>query len=292
MFFLLLAISNSNQYYYAVIWLSVHVFHFGLMGPFLVRLFVHQHRPRANSRAFSSNLELVSSCHIFFKNLNVNSSVTVSFLFACDGRHENLRWDNSWSCRCLGMKHLSLEKEIFLPPRSGFSGLICKSTYYIFSAGCSTAQVYYFPSVRKGRFLSYLDKVYKRWSHYQVWSTNVPNHLSTCKSGNWFRNLKFGSFLSRPTRAFTCRVLNSSTTNQTGRATKKWVTSGDHHQIWNILQYRPWLINLPGLHAYFIYFFCAGYVLTLSLQRVINAKFLLQPHQKFYITQYWELGFL
>ena len=29
--------------------------------------------------------------------------------------------------------------------------------------------------------------------------------------------------------------------------------------------------------------------LTLSLPRVINAKFLLQPHQKYYITQYKEL---
>ena len=33
------------------------------------------------------------------------------------------------------------------------------------------------------------------------------------------------------------------------------------------------------------------YFLTLSLPRVINFKFLLQPHQKYYITQYEELGF-
>ena len=32
-------------------------------------------------------------------------------------------------------------------------------------------------------------------------------------------------------------------------------------------------------------------VLTLSLPRVINIKFLLQPHQKYYITLYEELGF-
>ena len=31
--------------------------------------------------------------------------------------------------------------------------------------------------------------------------------------------------------------------------------------------------------------------LTLSLPRVINVKFPLQPHQKYYITQYEELGF-
>ena len=31
--------------------------------------------------------------------------------------------------------------------------------------------------------------------------------------------------------------------------------------------------------------------LTLSLSRVINVKFPLQPHQKYYITQYEELGF-
>ena len=31
--------------------------------------------------------------------------------------------------------------------------------------------------------------------------------------------------------------------------------------------------------------------LTLSLSRVINFKLLLQPHQKYYITQYEELGF-
>ena len=34
-------------------------------------------------------------------------------------------------------------------------------------------------------------------------------------------------------------------------------------------------------------------VLTLSLKlRVINVKFLLQPHQKYYITQYRELEWL
>ena len=32
-------------------------------------------------------------------------------------------------------------------------------------------------------------------------------------------------------------------------------------------------------------------VLTLSLPRVINVKFPLQLHQKYYITQYGELGF-
>ena len=32
-------------------------------------------------------------------------------------------------------------------------------------------------------------------------------------------------------------------------------------------------------------------VITLSLPRVINVKFLLQPHQKYYITQYGELDF-
>ena len=32
-------------------------------------------------------------------------------------------------------------------------------------------------------------------------------------------------------------------------------------------------------------------LLTLSFPRVINIKFLLQPHQKYYITQYGELGF-
>ena len=32
-------------------------------------------------------------------------------------------------------------------------------------------------------------------------------------------------------------------------------------------------------------------LLTLSFPRVINIKFLLQPHQKYYITQYEELGF-
>ena len=31
--------------------------------------------------------------------------------------------------------------------------------------------------------------------------------------------------------------------------------------------------------------------LTLSLLRVINFKFPLQPHQKYYITHYVELGF-
>ena len=31
--------------------------------------------------------------------------------------------------------------------------------------------------------------------------------------------------------------------------------------------------------------------LILSLPRVINAKFLLQPHQKYYVTQYEELDF-
>ena len=31
--------------------------------------------------------------------------------------------------------------------------------------------------------------------------------------------------------------------------------------------------------------------LTLSLPRVINIKLPLQPHQKYYITQYRELGF-
>ena len=34
-----------------------------------------------------------------------------------------------------------------------------------------------------------------------------------------------------------------------------------------------------------------GQGLTLSLSRVINFKFPLQPHQKDYITQYEELGF-
>ena len=32
-------------------------------------------------------------------------------------------------------------------------------------------------------------------------------------------------------------------------------------------------------------------LLTLPLPRVINLKFPLQPHQKYYITQYGELGF-
>ena len=32
-------------------------------------------------------------------------------------------------------------------------------------------------------------------------------------------------------------------------------------------------------------------VLTFSLPRVINFRFLLQPHQKYYITKYEELGF-
>ena len=32
-------------------------------------------------------------------------------------------------------------------------------------------------------------------------------------------------------------------------------------------------------------------ILTSSLPRVINFKFPLQPHQKYYITQYEELGF-
>ena len=32
-------------------------------------------------------------------------------------------------------------------------------------------------------------------------------------------------------------------------------------------------------------------LLTLSLPRVINLKFLVQPHQKYYVTQYEELGF-
>ena len=36
---------------------------------------------------------------------------------------------------------------------------------------------------------------------------------------------------------------------------------------------------------------CAGADLTLSLPRVINIKFPLQPHQKYNITQYGELGF-
>ena len=31
--------------------------------------------------------------------------------------------------------------------------------------------------------------------------------------------------------------------------------------------------------------------LTLSLPRLINIKYLLQPHHKYYITQYGELGF-
>ena len=31
--------------------------------------------------------------------------------------------------------------------------------------------------------------------------------------------------------------------------------------------------------------------LTLSLPRVINFKFLLQPHKEYFSTQYWELGF-
>ena len=31
--------------------------------------------------------------------------------------------------------------------------------------------------------------------------------------------------------------------------------------------------------------------LTLSLLRVIDVKFPLHPHQKYYITQYGELGF-
>ena len=34
-----------------------------------------------------------------------------------------------------------------------------------------------------------------------------------------------------------------------------------------------------------------GCGLTLSLSRVINFKFLLQPHQKYYTTQCEELGF-
>ena len=34
-----------------------------------------------------------------------------------------------------------------------------------------------------------------------------------------------------------------------------------------------------------------GQLLTLSCPRVINFKFLLQPHQKYYITQYEEVGF-
>ena len=33
------------------------------------------------------------------------------------------------------------------------------------------------------------------------------------------------------------------------------------------------------------------HALTLSFLRVVNVKFLLQPHQKYYITQYGELGF-
>ena len=42
-----------------------------------------------------------------------------------------------------------------------------------------------------------------------------------------------------------------------------------------------------------MYFLSLGVkgVLTLSLPRVINIKFLLQPHQKYYITLYEELGF-
>ena len=39
-----------------------------------------------------------------------------------------------------------------------------------------------------------------------------------------------------------------------------------------------------------INFFTTG-GLTLSLPRVINIKFPLQPHQKYYMTQYEELGF-
>ena len=36
---------------------------------------------------------------------------------------------------------------------------------------------------------------------------------------------------------------------------------------------------------------CVAKPLTLLLPRVINVKFLLQPHQKYYITQYGEPGF-
>ena len=50
------------------------------------------------------------------------------------------------------------------------------------------------------------------------------------------------------------------------------------HQVWTWLKLH--LVSIFGLTCW-----------TLSLPRVINVKFLLQPHQKYYITQYEELGF-
>ena len=44
----------------------------------------------------------------------------------------------------------------------------------------------------------------------------------------------------------------------------------------------------PGKHSKVRYL---KTLLSLSLPRAINLKFLLQPHQKYYITQYEELGF-
>ena len=48
----------------------------------------------------------------------------------------------------------------------------------------------------------------------------------------------------------------------------------------------PWLRSL--LHMWTR---CYNIILTLSLPRVINFKFPLQPHQKYYTRQYEELGF-
>ena len=48
--------------------------------------------------------------------------------------------------------------------------------------------------------------------------------------------------------------------------------------------------GFPFMRCLFIAVFLSAH-LTLSLLKVINVKFLLQPQQKYYITQYGEPGF-
>ena len=128
-------------------WVSARVPQWPLAnGPFLVPLFVHQHRPRANSRFFcfvfffSSNLELVSSCDIL--NINVNSSCQFSLRVRSKTQfNTSMGYKHSHQYKGIipdrvGIKELSLEKKrtFILRPIDGRFRCLFASWRIIFSA--------------------------------------------------------------------------------------------------------------------------------------------------------------
>ena len=98
---------------------------------------------------------------------------------------------------------------------------------------------------------------------------------------------------------FTCLVYtNNSYWQLSGSLARSSQGSTELKEVNRTILYHVVELFLPGRHdkrltcfRCFVRYHAWTARLTLSLPRVINSKFPLQPHQKYYITQYEELGF-